>query len=146
MLPHRCVLGGASGKEPACQCRWKRIWSLGWEDLLEEGVATHSSILAWRIPWTEEPGRLQSLGSHRVSTTKATEQALTQSVSFLGSLTWSWSSVSKQWESHCYITFKSLWLLPKSKDFTTEDSKSGFYQTKKWTGLCHFYSYLNFCS
>ena len=33
----------------------------GWEDPLEEGIATHSSILAWRIPWTEEPGRLQSL-------------------------------------------------------------------------------------
>ena len=40
--------------------------SLGWEDPLEKDMATHSSILAWRIPWTEEPGRLQSLGSHRV--------------------------------------------------------------------------------
>ena len=39
-----------------------RVQSLGWEDLLEEGVATHSSILAWRIPWTEEPGGLQSVG------------------------------------------------------------------------------------
>ena len=37
--------------------------SLGWEDLLEEGMTTHSSILAWRIPWTEEPRRLQSMGS-----------------------------------------------------------------------------------
>ena len=37
--------------------------SLGWEDPLEEGRATHSSMLAWRIPWTEEPGRLQSIGS-----------------------------------------------------------------------------------
>ena len=36
------------------------VQSLGWEDLLEEGIATHSSILAWRIPWTEEPGGLQS--------------------------------------------------------------------------------------
>ena len=43
-----------------------RVWSLGWEDPLEEGMATHSSILAWRIPWTEEPGRLQSMGSQRV--------------------------------------------------------------------------------
>ena len=43
---------------------WVR--SLGWDDHLEEGVATHSSILAWRIPWTEEHGRLQSMGSHRV--------------------------------------------------------------------------------
>ena len=40
--------------------------ALGWEDPLEEGTATHSSILAWRIPWTEEPGRLQSVGSQRV--------------------------------------------------------------------------------
>ena len=40
-----------------------RVRSLGWEDLLEEGMATHSSVLAWRIPWTEEPGRLQSIGS-----------------------------------------------------------------------------------
>ena len=46
----------------------REIWvqSLGWEDPLEKGMATHSSILAWRIPWTEEPGRLQSMGSQRV--------------------------------------------------------------------------------
>ena len=41
-----------------------QVRSLGWEDPLEEGMATHSSILAWRIPWTEEPGGLQSMGSH----------------------------------------------------------------------------------
>ena len=40
--------------------------SLGWEDPLEEGMAIHSSILTWRIPWTEEPGGLESIGSHRV--------------------------------------------------------------------------------
>ena len=39
---------------------------LGWEDPLEKGMATHSSIFAWRIPWTEEPGKLQSMGSQRV--------------------------------------------------------------------------------
>ena len=38
-----------------------RVQSLGWEDLLEKGMATHSSILAWRIPWTEEPGELHSM-------------------------------------------------------------------------------------
>ena len=42
------------------------VQSLGWEDPLEEGMATHSSILAWRIPWTEEPGGLPSMGSQRV--------------------------------------------------------------------------------
>ena len=41
---------GASGKEPACQCRETGAPSLGWEDPLEEGMATHSSILAWRVP------------------------------------------------------------------------------------------------
>ena len=43
-----------------------QVQSLGWEDPLEKGMATHSSILAWRIPWTEEPGGLQSMWSQRV--------------------------------------------------------------------------------
>ena len=42
-----------------------RVWSLGQEDSLENEMATHSSILAWKIPWTEEPGRLQSMGSQK---------------------------------------------------------------------------------
>ena len=49
---------------PAIQETW--VQSLGWEDPLEEGMATHSSILAWSIPWTEEPGGLQSRGLQRV--------------------------------------------------------------------------------
>ena len=43
-----------------------RVWFLSWEDPLEKEMATHSSILAWRIPWTEEPGGLQSMGSQRI--------------------------------------------------------------------------------
>ena len=43
-----------------------RVQSLGWEDPLEKEMATHSSILAWKIPWTEEPGGLQSMGLQRV--------------------------------------------------------------------------------
>ena len=43
-----------------------RVWSLGWENPLEKEMVTHSSIFAWRIPWTEEPGRLQSTGWQRV--------------------------------------------------------------------------------
>ena len=43
-----------------------RVPSLGWEDTLEKGMATHSIILAWRIPWTEEPRGLQSMGCQRV--------------------------------------------------------------------------------
>ena len=49
---------------PAMQETWVR--SLGREHSLEEGMATHSSILAWRVPWTEEPGGLQSMGLQRV--------------------------------------------------------------------------------
>ena len=48
----------------AMQETW--VWSLGWEHPLDKGMATHSSVLAWRIPWTEEPGGLQSTGSQRV--------------------------------------------------------------------------------
>ena len=49
---------------PAMQETWGR--PLGWEDPLEKEMATHSNILAWRIPWTEETSRLQSMGSQRV--------------------------------------------------------------------------------
>ena len=55
---------------PAIQETWVR--SLGWEDPLEEGMATNSSILAWKIPWTEEPGGLQSMGHKESDTTEAT--------------------------------------------------------------------------
>ena len=59
--------GGTSGKDPACQCRRckRRSFDPSLEDPLVEGIATHTSNLAWRIPWTEKPGGLQSLGSKR---------------------------------------------------------------------------------
>ena len=77
--------GGVSGKEPISQClvpqtvknlpamweTWVRF--LGWEDPLEVGVATHSSILAWKSLWTEEPSGLQSMGSQRVGHNLATK-------------------------------------------------------------------------
>ena len=56
-------------------------WSLGWEDPLEKGMATHSSILAWRIPWTEKPGTLQSMGLQRARDNWATKQSETLVVS-----------------------------------------------------------------
>ena len=56
--------GATGGKEPACQRR--RCKGLGFNHWVRKIMATHSSILAWRIPWTEEPGGLQSMGSHRV--------------------------------------------------------------------------------
>ena len=55
---------------PAMQETW--VQSLDWEDTLEKGMAIHSSILAWKIPWTEELGRLQSMGSGRVGHNGAT--------------------------------------------------------------------------
>ena len=60
----KCGLpGGAGGKESACQCRrCKRVPSVGGEDLLEEEMVSHSSILAWKILWAEEPCGLQSMG------------------------------------------------------------------------------------
>ena len=59
--------GSSDGKKNNLPAMWEtRVQSLSQEDLLEKEMATHSSILAWRIPWTEEPGGLQSMGSHRV--------------------------------------------------------------------------------
>ena len=60
-------LGGASGKEPTCQCRRPGFhpW-VGIDPEMKMEMETHSSILAWKIPWTEEPGGLQSMGLYRV--------------------------------------------------------------------------------
>ena len=57
VLEYRDVPGGSDGKVSAYK-RETQVQSLGWEDLLEKEMATHSCILAWKIPWTEEPGRL----------------------------------------------------------------------------------------
>ena len=67
---------------PTMQETW--VQSLGWKDPLEKKMATHSSTLAWKIPWTEEPGRLQSMGSQRVRHDWVT------SLSFLHSTTSPW--------------------------------------------------------
>ena len=62
--------GGSAGKESACNMGDLGLIP-GCEDTLEKGIATHSSILAWRIPWTEERGRLQSMGLQRVRYNRA---------------------------------------------------------------------------
>ena len=62
--PHAALVAQTVKNLPAMQ--ETRVQSLGGEDPLEKGMATRSSILAWRIPWTEEPGGLQSMGSLRV--------------------------------------------------------------------------------
>ena len=62
---HKCILVAQMVKNLLAM--WETcVPSLGWEDSLEKGMETHSSILAWKIPCTEEPGRLQFMGSHRV--------------------------------------------------------------------------------
>jgi len=53
---------------PAMQETW--VQSLGWEDPLERGMATHSDVLVWRIPWTEDPGKLQFVGCKELDTTE----------------------------------------------------------------------------
>ena len=62
-LPSGAVVENLSAMQ---ETQETQVQSLGQEDPLEEEMATHSSILAWKIPWTEEPGRLQSMGSQRV--------------------------------------------------------------------------------
>ena len=78
--------GSAIKKPPAMQETGQEpwVWSLGGEDILKKAVATYSSILAWEIPWTEEPGRLQSVGSqragHNLVTKKQQQQSITHGV------------------------------------------------------------------
>ena len=67
---------------PIMQQTW--VQSLGREDLLEKEIATHSSILAWKIPWTEEPGRLQSMGSQTVRRDRVTSLSLSRDSDVIG--------------------------------------------------------------
>ena len=66
-------MGGSNVNESACS-QETGVPSLSWEDALEKGMATHSSILSWRIPWREEPGGLQSMRSQRRKESDMTEQ------------------------------------------------------------------------
>ena len=80
---------------PAMQETW--VWSLGWEDPLEKEIATHSSILAWRIPWMEEPGGLQSMGSQRVGHDSKANTALLLSLVFMNNCIWTWWILNSIW-------------------------------------------------
>ena len=82
---------------PIVQETW--VWSLGWDDPLEKEMATHSSILAWKISWTEEPGELQSIGLQRVEHDWATntylltwvyEDILIKLINYLWIVTYVW--------------------------------------------------------
>ena len=77
LLSHHWFPWWLSGKKSTCKAENAGdVGSiLGWEDPLEEYMVTHSSILSWRIPWEEEPGGLQSIGSQESDMTEATEHA-----------------------------------------------------------------------
>ena len=98
---------------PAMQETW--VQSLGWEDLLEKGMTTHSSILAWRIPWTEVPGMLQSMGSH-------TTEQLTHTHTHQDILGFPDGSDGK--ESACNV--EDLGLIPGSGRFPGEGNGHGW--------------------
>ena len=98
-----------------------QVWSLIQEDPLEEGMATPSSILAWRIPWMEEPGGLQSIGSHRVrhdwSNLVRTHACLSQNLIIgtvhLGSIYYSFlvRTISGSPSQNQQVAYKFIWLL-----------------------------------
>ena len=104
--------GGASGKESTCQGKKHeatRVQSLSREDPLEEEMATHSSILAWRIPWREEPGGLQSMGSQKVRHNWS-GLAHMHILPTLGIWAWYWSEQSSSWGMvfhHCAAAHNS---------------------------------------
>ena len=88
-------------KNPPASAGDIKMWvqSLGWKDLLEEGMATHPTILAWRIPWTEEPGGLQSMGLQRVGHNWR-DLACTQYLMMLTIFSYaSWPSVCLLWRN-----------------------------------------------
>ena len=89
-----------------------QVWSLGWEDPLEKGMATHSSILPWRILWTEEPGGLKSMGSQRFRNNWATNSPYCSNIGIC----------------HC---FREPWFLLKSKSLGEEAQTSGV--NKSWS-------------
>ena len=99
-----------------------RIRSLGWEDPLEKGVATHSNILARRIPWTEEPGGLESLGSKRVRHNWVTN-TLTSSLEGIFFFFFFFFNFEK-YNANGYVYSPSLCLLPQPHSMRYLDSWS----------------------
>ena len=88
--------------------RETRVRSLGWEDPMEKEMAIHSSTIAWKIPWTEEPGRLQSMGSQRVGHDWGTSLHLTLSL-FFSPVKWRSYSVFKLTSLYYMLVFMFTW-------------------------------------
>ena len=136
--------GGTSGKELICQCRRHNrhgVWSLQWEDPLQEEMATHSSILAWEIPWTEEPGGLQSMRSQ--SRTRLSTHAHTHTLSYnlgtalralLHSLPLSWWACGEQSIFICLSSraIHSLYMLKNPVPIEAQTKYCSFSSINKW--------------
>ena len=118
-----------TGKNPPAM-QETRVWSLGWEEPLEEGMATHSSILACKSPWTEEPGELQSRGSKELDTIKHSTTCSRNCA------VWGDTVGKKQTNRYNSYTYRShnLGITEKSSG-----SRSGSAQTYTWEYLnTHF--------
>ena len=104
--PHFSLVNSASlpkgGSDGKClpTMRETQVWSLGLEDPLEKEMATHSSTLAWKIPWTEEPDRLQYMGSQRVGLDWVTSLSL-----FFSFPKWLIVSSFPKWNSSATLSF-----------------------------------------
>ena len=102
--------------------RETRVRPLGWEDPLEKEMATHSSTVAWKIPWTEEPSRLQSMGSQRVRHDWATSLSFILPVSETSQLLKSLDTMS--WEGRSIVSVAFLPLMQNLHAITGEINKS----------------------
>ena len=105
--------------------RGTRVQSLGWEDPLEKSMATHSSILAWKIPWTEDPGRLQSMGSGRVRHNWVTSLHFSALTKYKG-----WYRPCS-WPSRAYHPCRKT-----GKQIQKKDSPNGSLCATKGRGVC----------
>ena len=122
--------GSSEVKASACNTgAW--VWSLGQEDPLEKEMATHSSIFAWRIPWMEEPGRLQSTGSQRVGHDWATSL----------SLSWKWGSMIIWWPiiptafEYLFKEFECTWEQWRKTRLLSSDGPGQFNSNLNWQVL-----------
>ena len=101
------------------------VQSLGWENSLENGMATHPSILAWRIPWTEEPGGLQSLGGKELDTTEQLHFHFQQSIVYMHHTFFVHSSVDGHLD--CFHTLATVSIVSMN---------NGGGQTSFWISAC----------
>ena len=100
-----------------------QVQSMSWEDPLEKGMATHSSILTWRIPWTEAPGGLQSMGSHRVGHDQSNWAHHTEIIRFMKK-----KIRTMQWASTMALT---VWYQCNSKQFLKMKQEIRKFPTKQ---------------